>query len=409
MMPQDDSTSAASGPYDADEESGAPELPASHEKRRSWSQIWETLLRLGLGEVALRMGTGLASIVLILLAIWVMSNFYLKGPVIGSQEVAALAAPLPTATRPVKVAALQAPENGSRVFGIVRRVEMHTSFPARPRFDVTKYTVQKGDTITGIAEKYNLKPSTILLGNYYTLADNPHMLYPGQELNILPADGLLYEWHEGDGLNGVAEFYGVKAEDIVNWPGNHLNPDTLGEWSHPNIASGTWLFVPNGMREFVSFSAPRITRENPSVAKLMGPGACGQISDGPIGTGAFIWPAPDHYLSGFDYSPETNHRGIDIAGSMGNAIFAADGGVVVYAGWNDWGYGNVVVIDHGTGWQTLYAHLSALNVGCGSYVYQGDIIAAMGSTGKSSGPHLHFEMLGDAYGKANPWNFLPAP
>jgi murein DD-endopeptidase MepM/ murein hydrolase activator NlpD len=129
--------------------------------------------------------------------------------------------------------------------------------------------------------------------------------------------------------------------------------------------------------------------------------------DGAVGTGAFIWPTVNHILSGYDYSPSTNHFGIDIAGALGNAVYAADNGVVVYAGWNDWGYGNVIVIDHDGGWQTLYAHLSALNVGCGYSVYQGDVIGAIGSTGNSSGPHLHFEMLNESYGKVNPWNFLP--
>ncbi len=405
-MSEDDSISSNIDRYDSGEES-VP-YPSSEKKKRSWDQIWENLLRLGLGETALRAGTGLASLLLTLLVIWIMSSFYLNGPVTSNKD-AALAAPLPTPTNPIEAPALKDPAANGSTRGITRLVQLHTTFPARPRFEIGKYTVQKGDTITGIAEKYNLKPATILLGNYYTLADDPHRLIPGQELNILPADGLLYDWHEGDGLNGVATFFKVNPDEIINWPGNHLNADTLGDLSHPNIPVGTELFVPNGQREFVSFSAPRITRDNPSVAKLMGPGSCGQVMDGPVGTGAFIWPTVNHYLSGYDYSPETNHRGIDIAGNLGNGIYAADGGVVVYAGWNDWGYGNVIVIDHGTGWQTLYAHLNALNVGCGSYVYQGDAIGAMGTTGNSSGPHLHFEMLSDVYGKANPWNFLPPP
>jgi murein DD-endopeptidase MepM/ murein hydrolase activator NlpD len=78
----------------------------------------------------------------------------------------------------------------------------------------------------------------------------------------------------------------------------------------------------------------------------------------------------------------------------------------VYAGENNWGYGIVVVIDHGNGWQSLYAHLSVLNVGCGSYVYQGDVIGYMGSTGRSTGPHLHFELRSDEFGRPNPLNFL---
>jgi len=80
--------------------------------------------------------------------------------------------------------------------------------------------------------------------------------------------------------------------------------------------------------------------------------------------------------------------------------------VVVYAGWNDYGYGEMVVIDHGSGWQTLYAHLSQVNVGCGEEVYQGNVIGLMGSTGRSTGPHLHFEMRSDDHGRVNPWDFL---
>ena len=79
---------------------------------------------------------------------------------------------------------------------------------------------------------------------------------------------------------------------------------------------------------------------------------------------------------------------------------------MVYAGWNDWGYGYVIVLDHGNGWQSLYAHLSAINVGCGQSVYQGGVIGAMGCTGNCTGSHLHFELMNDAYGKVNPLNYL---
>ena len=378
-------------------------------RRHSWAQLWERLLRLGLGEVTLRFGTGLASIILVLVVVWVMDSFYLKGDVTGYRSESALAAPLPTPTAMIDPPPLQIPDNVSSVQGITRLAQIHTTLPTKPRQVVTQYKVQKGDTIFAIAAKFNLRPETILWGNYYTLADDPHRLSPGQTLNILPVDGVYYEWHAGDGLNGVAQFYGVTPEDIINFSGNNLSVDTIGEYSHPNIAPGTWLVIPGGYREFVTWSAPRITRSNPGVAKILGPGACGTVMDGPVGNGTFIWPANNHYLSGYDYSPETNLYGIYIACNEGEAVFAVDNGVVVYAGWNDWGYGNVVVIDHGNGWQSLYAHMSSYNVSCASYVYQGDIIGTIGSTGNSSGPHLHFELRSDTYGKANPWNFLPPP
>lgn len=377
---------------------------------RRWHRVWETLMRLGLGEVVLRAGSALVLLGLVLLVVWVMGTFYLAEDeeLPTSQRGAAIAAPLPTATATIKPPAFKVSAKYTGAFhdGVTRLAELRTVLPARPRFEIVRYVVQPGDTIFGIAEMFNLKPETVLWGNYYILADDPHRLKPDQVLNILPVDGVYYEWHAGDGLNGVADFYGVAPEAILNWPGNNLDPETIGDWAYPNIQPSAWLVIPGGRREFVTWSAPRITREDPAVASVFGPGACGPISDGPIGDGSFIWPSVERYVSGFDYSPSTNHYGIDIAGDEGFAIFGADDGVVVYAGWNDWGYGYTVVIDHGNGWQSLYAHLSAYHVECGSYVYEGDVIATMGSTGNSSGPHLHFELRSDEYGRPNPWNFL---
>jgi murein DD-endopeptidase MepM/ murein hydrolase activator NlpD len=169
---------------------------------------------------------------------------------------------------------------------------------------------------------------------------------------------------------------------------------------------GTVLFVPKGVREFQSWSVGIISRRDPAKARNAGPGSCGTISSGAVGGGTFIFPTTDRSISGYHYDPSTNHFGTDFAGRMGNAIYASDGGVVVYSGWNDYGYGNMIVIDHGTGWQTLYAHLSGMNVGCGASVTQGDLIGAMGSTGRSSGPHLHFELMSASGGKVNPMDYL---
>ncbi len=399
------STSNQRFPADSEVENlTVPETKPSSSK--NWSYFWEGLVRMGLGEVSLRVGTGLASIALILMVVWVMGSFYLKGDV-SSFETAAMAAPLPTATPKVDAPLFAPPDSSASVSGVTRLAQLHTILPSRPRFEMTTYEVQKGDTIFAIAEKFGLNPSSILWGNLEILGDNPHLLSPGQVLNILPSDGVLYEWHAGDGLNGVAKYFGVTPETIINWPSNSLTVESVGDFAAPNIAVGTELFVPGGKREFVSWSAPRITRDNPAVAKMYGPGSCGAIMDGAVGDGVFGFPTPSKWLSGYDYSPETNHFGIDLGGTTGTAIYAVDDGVVVYSGWNDWGYGYVIVIDHGNGWQSVYAHLSTIYAGCGQSVGQGETIGLMGSTGNSSGPHLHLELRSDTYGKANPWNFLP--
>jgi len=371
-----------------------------------WIRFWKRLRHLGLGDSALRIGTTAATILFILLVVWVMNSFnvddtqYLaEAANINSGEV------LPTPTATVPAPAFNA--GGSDSPGVPRVADLHTILPIRQaRYEVIQYTVESGDSIFSIADKYNLQPQTILWGNRYTLGDDPHFILPGQTLNILPVDGVYHMWSAGEGLNGVASFYNVTPEDIINWPGNNLDLNTIGDYANPRIPPETMLVVPGGKGIFTDWRTPRISRDEPATAKHLGPGACTGSFEGVSGSLTFLWPSTERYLSGFDYSPETNHYGIDIAGRLGNPIFAADHGVVVYAGWNEYGYGEMIVIDHGAGWQTLYAHLSQVNVVCGQEVYQGDTIGLMGSTGKSTGPHLHFEMRSDDYGRVNPWDFL---
>jgi murein DD-endopeptidase MepM/ murein hydrolase activator NlpD len=378
-----------------------------------WDRIWESISSAGLADVSIRLGTHVLLVILILFVGWGMREFYLNAQDFEPPQAdlasgeKSLAAPLPTPT-PTDIAPTLPDFQTQEItaYGVSRQASMHTDIPSRPRTDVAIYTVQKGDTIFGIAEKFGLKPQTILWGNQFVLGDNPHNLLPGQELNILPVDGTYHRWSEGDGLNGVSKFFGVTPDDIINYPGNNLNAETIGDLSRPNIEASTWLIIPGGQREFVSWSAPEIPRDNPGVARVLGPGVCGAVTDGAIGAGVFIWPTNSHFLSGFDFNPGANHSGIDIDGETGDAVTAVDNGVVVYAGWNNWGYGNVVVINHGNGWQTLYAHLNAYYVSCGQSVYQGSTIGAIGSTGNSSGSHLHFEMMYQGT-KVNPWNYLP--
>lgn len=386
------------------------DLPAepinSNVKKRTSPGWLEMLARLGLGETVARIGTGALTLVLVFIVVWLMRALFQASPSAASGGNTTNSGP--TAVPAVKVAAM--PLMQASTSGVGRIALMHTNIPDRPRADIVKYTIAKGDTVIGIAAKYNLKPQSIMFGNYYTLRDDPHNLSIGAELNILPVDGYYYEWQAGDGLNGVAKGLNVKPEDIINYPLNHLDMATIGNFSNPNIKPGTWLIVPGGTRPYTSWSAPAgITRANPAVARVMGAGSCGSISDGAVGLGTFIWPANQHYLSGFDYSPETNHRGIDIAGETGQPVFAVDAGVIVYSGWNDWGYGNMIMVDHGNGWQSLYAHLNSIAVMCGQSVDQGTVIGTIGSTGRSTGSHLHFELMHTLYSKVNPWSFLPPP
>jgi murein DD-endopeptidase MepM/ murein hydrolase activator NlpD len=292
--------------------------------------------------------------------------------------------------------------------GIARVNDLHTFIPNKSRFQIQEYTVLAGDNVFSISQKFGLNPQTILWGNYGVLQDNPERLQPGQVLKILPVDGVLYDWHTDDGLNKVSKVFGVTPEDIINWPGNNLNPDTIGDYTKPNIAVGTQLIVPGGTREFISWYAPTIRRNDPASSNVLGVGRCKPINTGPVGQGAFVWPAQSHFISGYEFSPATNHWGIDIHGKLGDPIFAIEAGVVVYAGWNDWGYGNMVIIDHGDGWQSLYGHMSALNVSCGDYItHPGQVIGYVGSTGRSSGPHIHFEMSLNG-SRQNPHKWLPA-
>ncbi len=387
-------------PTMGDEGSVQPENNPSNNANSNWQRIWQKLLHLGLGETSLHIITGISVVVLILVVSWVMSKYFLKNQG-GISAAVTQTTPLAQTTI-VPQSTTQGGEVLASSFGITRLAQLYTNLPSHPRNKIVQYTVQTGDTLFGIAEKYGLKPESLLWSNKYVLGDNPDNLIPGVEINIPPQDGAIYKWQTGDGLNGVAKFFEVTPQDIINWSGNNLDPNKLGDWSLPNIPAGTMLFVPNGIWEYTDW-LPHFTRDTPVTSSSIGPGACGVITEGVEGDGTFIWPSTEKWLSGYDY---TNiHHGIDIAGSLDNPVYATAAGVVVYAGWSNVGYGNLIILDHGGGWQSVYAHLDAINVSCKQNVYQGDTIGLLGTTGNSSGPHLHFELRKDG-STVNPWDFL---
>jgi murein DD-endopeptidase MepM/ murein hydrolase activator NlpD len=373
--------------------------------RGIFARFLDLLLGIGLGESMLRGGTTALSVVMIGVVVWLVQAFY-------SQPAGTGGVAETSATEAVVIAggSVDVPGPDGNAFNGIPRVALpFTTIPSRPRQQIVKYIVEEGDTVFGIAKQFGLQAETILWGNYNVLLDNPHSLKIGQELLIMPSDGVYWQWLSANkgGLPGFAKFFGASVDDILDSPVNNLDPEAVGDLNNPNIPDGTWLFIPGGRRELISWSAPLgVTRENPASARVLGPGACDAVSGGAVGYGTFIWPANRHVLSGYDFSPV--HRGIDIAGNEGEAVYATDAGVIVYAGWNNYGYGNMVMIDHGNGFQSLYAHLSAFNVGCGQSVGQGDVIGAIGTTGSSSGSHLHFEIL-SASSKLNPWDVLPPP
>ena len=282
-------------------------------------------------------------------------------------------------------------------FALIRYANPITIIPTRARTEATTYTIQTGDSVFGIAQYFDLTPETILWANKDTMNDDPHMISVGNELRIPPTNGVYYQWQEGDTLESVAGKFKVDVDAILDWTPNKIDR------TNPVIEPETYVMVPGGQREFQQWVVPTIPRGPAGVNSTI-PGACDTSAGGAYGTGTFIWPTNNRFISGNDYW--SGHLAIDIGAMTGDSVFASDSGVVVYAGGISGGYGNMVMIDHGNGYQTLYAHLSSIVTRCGASVYQGDVIGYAGSTGNSTGPHLHFEVryMG---GFLNPHYVLP--
>jgi murein DD-endopeptidase MepM/ murein hydrolase activator NlpD len=309
-----------------------------------------------------------------------------------------ISAPIPTSApdeEPAEVAmpALKAPD---AFLSIERNIQIKTNVPAdKPRYKPVEYRVTRGDSIFAIAESYKVQPETVLWANYDVLQDDPHSLKPGQVLQIPPTDGIYYQWKENDTLDSVAEEFDANVDGILNYPGNDI------DLTNPKINSGSWVMVPGGKREFVQWLVPTVATGASGTSST----SASVCPGGAVGSGGFLWPADSHSLSGNDFW--SGHLGIDIAAGEGAPVYAADSGVVTMAqGGYNYGYGNVIQIDHGNGYSTVYAHLSVIGVGQCASVNAGQWIGSAGNTGNSQGAHLHFEVR-QGGGFISPWFVLP--
>ena len=241
-------------------------------------------------------------------------------------------------------------------------------------FDI--YTVERGDTPSGIAYQFGIKTETLLGGNP-KLSQESSLMQPGMDLIILPIDAVLHDVELGDTLESISAEYGIPVEDIIAYEPNNLEfPFRL----YPD----TQILVPGAVAEVFVWTPPTLSTVRGGTSRE-GSGVAPAI----VGTGTFVFPvSSSNFTQRFWYG----HPGIDVALSEGSGVFASDTGTVTFAGWNIYGYGNLVVINHGNGYETFYGHLSAINVFPGQIVYQGNVIGAVGNTGNSSGPHVHFEV-----------------
>ena len=251
------------------------------------------------------------------------------------------------------------------------------------RTAIVEYIIEEGDSISSIASKFNIDVSTVLWEN--NLSGNS-VIKPGQKLDILPISGISYNITKGDTLLAIANKYDINEDEIIN----------INNLSDPgSLRVGQKLLIPGGKK--IITLAKKSTYSNPSnIKNLINILPSGQ----PIGD-QMLWPTVGHRLTQY-YS--WVHRGLDIANKVGTPLYAAETGVVEVAGWGK-GYGNQVVINHGGGKKTRYGHASKLYVVVGEKVKKGDIIATMGSTGWSTGPHIHFEVIINNV-KYNPLNYI---
>ncbi|MBN1639797.1 MAG: peptidoglycan DD-metalloendopeptidase family protein [Anaerolineae bacterium] len=269
----------------------------------------------------------------------------------------------------------------TRIPAIESPLPTHAAIPAEPDDGVTIYTVREGDDLASIARWFGLQRETLIWSNETLEVDAGH-LYVGQQLYILPIDGVYYTVQRGDSLNAIAAQFQVSVEAIAD---SEYNAAALQGGA---LLPGQRLIIPGGSKPF---QALVVSAQSQPVE-----------SETPLATGRWVWPVGGYISQGY----WDLHRAIDIAGAHGSTVLAADGGTVTYAFWNVAGYGNLVIVDHGNGFVSYYAHLYGFYVDVGDRVEQGQPVGALGNTGFSTGPHLHFEIRHHGT-LCNPIDLLP--
>ena len=229
---------------------------------------------------------------------------------------------------------------------------------------ISTYIVREGDTLSSIAQLFDVTPNTILWANDIASVSK---LRVGQSLVILPVTGVRYTAKKGDTLSSIAKKFGADATEISNY--NALEGAAL--------AVGTELIIPDGE---IAAAPPRNSAKTAASASVTTGGTSG------------------YYLAPLSRYVRTQgihgYNGVDLAAPVGTSVVVSAGGSVTVAragGWNG-GYGSYVVVTHGNGSQTLYSHLSGVEAYVGQTVVQGQVIGYVGQTGKATGPHLHFEI-----------------
>ena len=238
----------------------------------------------------------------------------------------------------------------------------------KARDKIIEYEVQEGDNVASIAEKFGISTETVLWQNNL---DAKSKIKIGQNLQILPVTGMSHKVSKGDTVYSIAKKYDTSPQAVVDFPFNAFVNDETFE-----LAIGQIVIVPDGVKPKEAQSSPRIRQITPDAGTV-------------VASGSFVWPTSGTITQNFYWY----HKGIDIANRAAPDVLAADSGKVVSAGWLDgYGYGNRVIIDHGNGYRTLYAHLQKIYVIPGQTVARGSAVGKMGSTGRSTGTHLHFEV-----------------